>query len=76
MPVSLEEQWDVLTRGNPGNLVELVDVPGAGRGLRCRREVGAGEVVFKDWPVVIGRLVLRTCGEKLTIASRSIGEES
>ena len=75
MPTSLEEQWAVLTRNNPGSLVELVEIPGAGRGLRCRREVGAGEVVLEDWPVVIGRLVLRTFGEKITFVPRSIREE-
>ena len=28
--------------------------PGAGRGLRCSRDVGGGELVLEDWAVVIG----------------------
>ena len=55
---NLADQWALLTQrkceGNETELVELVSVPGAGRGLRCSRDVGGGEVVLEDWAVVIG----------------------
>jgi len=54
MSPSLAEQWAVLSRNQPGSLVELVAVPGAGRGLISRRDLVAGEVVLEDLPIVIG----------------------
>ena len=51
---NLSDLWKVLIRENPTPGIELVLVPGAGRGLVCKRELEAGEVVLVDQPIVVG----------------------
>ena len=54
MAANLCAQWSTLTGSTSWPGVELVEVPGAGRGLVTTREVVAGERVLVDLPILTG----------------------
>ena len=54
MAANLPDQWSTLTGSTSWPGVELVEVPGAGRGLVTTREVVAGERVLVDLPTLTG----------------------
>jgi len=52
--MELSEQWKLLNCGSSTSILELVNIPGRGRGLKVAREVEPGETLLVDKPLVIG----------------------
>ena len=53
--MELSEQWKLLNCGSSTSILELVNIPGRGRGLKVAREVEPGETLLVDKPLVVGK---------------------